>query len=143
MSAWGFMLSRLKGAAVNAEDRPMSLEAMAVCSNGLLMSTLLHFSEKDMDASDTAQLRSLTISTRLRVDNNEQHLSCYGPDSSMSFSHPSVMPPRENIVSVEEVGSLVCHLYNLLDYPLRQIFKADCLDRLLAFIIDFNEASFP
>ena len=87
---------------------------MVVGSNSLLMSTLLHCSEKDVDASDMAQLRSLTISTRLRVDNNEQHLSCYGPDSSMSFSHPSVMPPRENIVSVEEVGSLVCQHHFLV-----------------------------
>ena len=71
MSAWGFMLSRLKGAAVNAEDRPMSLATVAVGSNSLLMSTLLHCSEKDVDASNTAQLRSLAISTRLRVDNND------------------------------------------------------------------------
>jgi len=54
MLARGFMLSRLKGAAVNAEDRPMSLSTMAVGSNSLLMPTLLHCSEKDVDASDTA-----------------------------------------------------------------------------------------
>ena len=82
---------------------------MVVGLNSLLMSTLLHCSKKDVDASDTAQLRSLAISTRLRVDNNEQHLSCYGLDSSMSFAHPLTMPPRENIVNVEEeVHSLVC-----------------------------------
>ena len=109
MLAWGFMLSHLKGMAINAEDRPRNLAIVAIDSNSLLMSTLLHCSEKDMDASDMAQLRSLAISTRLRVDNNEQHLSCYGLDSSMSFAHPLVMPPRENIVDVEEeVHSLVC-----------------------------------
>ena len=77
MLARGFMLSRLKGAAVNAEDRPMSLGTVAVGLNSLLILTLLHCSEKDMDASDMAQLRSLAISMRLHVDNNEQHLSCY------------------------------------------------------------------
>ena len=54
MLARGFMLSRLKGAAVNAEDRPMSLATVAVRSNSLLMSMLLHCYEKDMDASDMA-----------------------------------------------------------------------------------------
>ena len=115
MLARGFRLSHLKGAAVNAEDRPWSLATVAVGSNNLLMSTLLHCSEKDMDASDTVQLRSLAISTRLYVDNNEQHLSCYGLDSSTSFAHPSVMPPRENIVDVgEEVHSLVCQHHFLI-----------------------------
>ena len=85
--------SDLKGTTVNAEDRPMSLVTVAVGSNSLLMSMLLHCSEKDVDASDTAHLRSLAISTRLHVDNNEQHLSCYGLDSSTSSAHPSVMPP--------------------------------------------------
>ena len=93
MLAWGFMLSRLKGATVNAEDQLRSLATVAVGLNSLMMSTLLHCSEKHVDASDMAQLRSPTISMRLRVDNNEQHLSCYGPDSSMSFAHPSAMPP--------------------------------------------------
>ena len=114
MLAWGFMLSRLKGVVINAEDRPRSLAIVVIGSNSLLMSTLLHYSEKDVDASDMAQLRSLTISTRLRVDNNEQHLSCYGPDSSTSFAHPSVMPPRENIVDVEEVHNLVCQHHFLV-----------------------------
>jgi len=54
MSAWGFMLSHLKGMAVNAEDRPMSLATVAVGLNSLLMSTLLHCFEKDVDALDTA-----------------------------------------------------------------------------------------
>ena len=94
MLARGFMLSRLKGMAVNAEDRPRSFATMAVGLNSLLMSMLLYYSEKDMDASDTVQLRSLAISTRLYVDNNEQHLSCYGLDSSMFFAQPPVMPPR-------------------------------------------------
>ena len=49
----GFMLSYLKGVAVNAKDRPRSLATMAIGSNSLLMSTLLHCSEKDMDALDT------------------------------------------------------------------------------------------
>ena len=71
MLAWGFMLSRLKGATVNAEDQLRSLATVAVGLNSLLMLTLLHYSEKDVDASDTAQLRSLAISMRLRVDNNE------------------------------------------------------------------------
>ena len=53
------MLSHLKGASVNTEDQPMSLATMAVGSNSLLMSTLLHCSEKDADASDMTQLRSL------------------------------------------------------------------------------------
>ena len=115
MSARGFMLSRLKGTAVNAKDRSMSLATVAVGSNSLLMSMLLHYSEKDMDASDTAQLRSLAISTRLCVDNNQHHLSCYGLDSSMSFAHPLVMPPRENIVDVEEeVRNLVCQHHFLV-----------------------------
>ena len=61
MLAQAFMLSHLKGAAVNAEDRPMSLATVAVRSNSLLMSMLLHCPEKDVDASDTAQLRSLAI----------------------------------------------------------------------------------
>ena len=87
------MLSHLKGTMINTEDQPRSLATVAVGSNSLLMLTLLHCSEKDVDASDTAQLRSLAISTRLRVDNNEQHLSCYGLDSSMSITHPTVMPP--------------------------------------------------
>ena len=111
----GFMLSYLKGVAVNAKDRPRSLANMAIGSNSLLMSTLLHCSEKDMDALDTTQLRSLAISTRLRVDNNEQHLSCYGPNSSTSFAHPLAMPPRENIVDVEkEVHILVCQHHFLV-----------------------------
>ena len=93
MLARGFMLSRLKGTAVNAEDRPRSLAIVVIGSTSLLMSTLLHYSKKDVDALDTTQLRSLAISMRLYVDNNEQHLLCYGPDSSMSFAHPSVMPP--------------------------------------------------
>ena len=71
MLAQAFMLSHLKGAAVNAEDRPRSLATMAVDSNSLLMSTLLHCSEKDVDASDMVQLRSLALSMRLYVDNNE------------------------------------------------------------------------
>ena len=54
MLARAFMLSRLKGAAVNAEDRPRSLAIVVVGSNSLLMSTLLHCSEKDVDALDTA-----------------------------------------------------------------------------------------
>ena len=94
MPVWGFMLSHLKGAAVNAEDRPMSLAIVEVGSNSLLMLTLLHCFEKDVDALDMAQLRSLAISRRLRVDNNEQHLLCYGPNSSTSFAHQLVMPPR-------------------------------------------------
>jgi len=50
MSAQGFMLSRLGGAAVDAENRPMGLVAMvAIGSNNLLMSTLLYCSKKDMD----------------------------------------------------------------------------------------------
>ena len=53
MLARGFMLSRLKGTAVNAKDRPRSLATVAVGSNSLLMLTLLHYSEKDVDASDT------------------------------------------------------------------------------------------
>ena len=115
MLAWGFMLSYLKGAAVNAEDRPRSLAIVVVGSNSLLMSMLLHCSEKDVDASDTVQLRSLAISMRLHVHNNEHHLSRYGPDSSTSFAHPSVMPPRENIVDVEEeVHSLVCQHHFLV-----------------------------
>ena len=82
---------------------------MAIGSNSLLMSTLLHCSEKDVDAWDIAQRRTLAISLRLRVDNNEHHLSCYGLDSSTSFAHPLVMPPRENIADVEEeVHNLVC-----------------------------------
>ena len=93
MLARAFKLSHLKGVAVNAEDRPRSLAIVVVGSNSLLMSTLLHCPEKDVDASDMAQLRSLAISTRLRVANNEQHLSCYGLESSTSFAHPSVMPP--------------------------------------------------
>ena len=88
MSARGFMLSYLKGTAVNAEDRPMSLATMVVGSNSLLMSMLLHYSEEDVEASNMAQLRSLAISMRLHMDNNEQHLLCYGLDSSMSFAHP-------------------------------------------------------
>ena len=100
MLAQGFMLSHLKGAVVNAKDRLRSLSTVAVSSNSLLMLMLLHCSKKDVDALETAQLRSLTISMRLRVDNNEQHLSCYGPDSSTSFAHPSAMPPQENIVDV-------------------------------------------
>ena len=48
------MLSHLKGVVVNAEDRLMILATVAVGSNSLLMSTLLHYSEKDVDASDTA-----------------------------------------------------------------------------------------
>ena len=88
---------------------------MAIGSNSLLMSTLLHCSEKDMDALDTTQLRSLAISMRLRVDNNEHHLSCYGLDSSTSFAHPLVMPPRENIVDVEEeVHSPICQHHFLV-----------------------------
>ena len=93
MLARGIRLSRLKGVAVNAEDRLRSLSTVAVSSNSLLMLTQLHYSKKDVDASNTAQLKSLAISTRLRVDNNEQHLSCYGLDSSMSITHPTVMPP--------------------------------------------------
>ena len=93
MLAWGFMLRRLKGAVVNAEDRLRSLATVAVGSNSLLMSTLLHCSEKDVDALNMAQLRSLAISMRLCVENNEQHLSCYGLDYSTSFAHPLVMPP--------------------------------------------------
>ena len=93
MLVWDFMLSHLKGTAVNAEDQPRSLATMVVGSNSLLMSMLLHYSEKDVDASDTAQLRSLAISMRLHVDNNEHHLLCYGLDSSMSFAHPLAMPP--------------------------------------------------
>ena len=54
MLAWGFMLSHLKGTTVNAKDRPRSLATMAVGSNNLLMSMLLHCYEKDMDASDMA-----------------------------------------------------------------------------------------
>ena len=123
MLAWGFMLSRLKGAAVNAEDRPRSLATVVVSSNSLLMWTLLHCSEKDVDASDTAQLRSLAISTRLHVDNIEQHLLCYGLDSSTSFAHPSVMPPRENIVNVEEeVHNLVCQHHFLVIAASRKFF---------------------
>ena len=114
MLVWGFMLSHLKGAVVNVKDWLRSLATMVVGSNSLLMSTLLHCSEKDVDASDTALLRSLAISTRLHVDNNEQHLSCYGPDSSTSFAHPLVMPPRENIVDVEEVHNLVCQHHFLV-----------------------------
>jgi len=71
MLAWVFLLSHLKGMAVNAEDQLRSLATVVVGSNSLLMSTLLHCSKKDVDASDTAQLRSLAISTRLCVDNNE------------------------------------------------------------------------
>ena len=67
------MLSHLKGATVNAVDRLRSLAIVAVGSNSLLMSTLLHCSEKDVDASGMAQLRSLAISMRLHVDNNEEH----------------------------------------------------------------------
>ena len=93
MLARGIRLSRLKGVAVNAEDRLRSLSTVAVSSNSLLMLTQLHYSKKDVDVSDIAQLRSLTISMRLRVDNNKQHLSCYGQNSSTSFAHPSVMPP--------------------------------------------------
>ena len=48
------MLSHLKGAVVNAKDRPRSLATVVVGLNSLLMSTLLHCSEKDMDASDMA-----------------------------------------------------------------------------------------
>ena len=52
---------------------------------------------------------------RLHVDNNEQHLLCYGPDSSTSFAHPSVMHPRENIVDVEEeVHNLLCQHHFLV-----------------------------
>ena len=54
MLAWGFMLSHLKGTAVNAEDQPRSLATMVVGSNSLLMSTLLYCSKKDADALDTA-----------------------------------------------------------------------------------------
>ena len=109
MLARGFMLSHLKGTAVNAEDQLRSLATVAVGLNSLLMSMLLHCSKKDVVASDMVQLMSLAISMRLRVDNNEQHLLCYGPDSSTSFAHPLAMPPRENIVDVEEeVHSLVC-----------------------------------
>ena len=54
MLARGFMLSRLKGTAVNAEDRPRSLATVAVGSNSLLISMLLHYSEKDVDALDMA-----------------------------------------------------------------------------------------
>ena len=54
MLARGFMLSRLKGTAVNAKDRSMSLATVVVGLNNLLMSTLLHCSKKDVDASDTA-----------------------------------------------------------------------------------------
>ena len=43
-----------EGRAVNAKDRPRSLATMAVGSNSLLMSTLLHCSEKDVDVSDMA-----------------------------------------------------------------------------------------
>ena len=71
MSVRGFMLSHLKGTVVNAEDWPMSLATVVVGSNSLLMSMLLHYSEEDVDASNTTQLRSLAISTRLHVDNNE------------------------------------------------------------------------
>jgi len=50
MSAQGFMLSRLGGAAVDAENRPMGLVAMvAIGSNSLLMSTLQYCSKKDID----------------------------------------------------------------------------------------------
>ena len=51
MSARGFMLSHLRGAAVDAENRPMGLVAtvVAIGSNSLLMSTLLYCSKKDMD----------------------------------------------------------------------------------------------
>ena len=115
MLARVFMLSRLKGTAVNAKDRPRNLAIVVIGLNSLLMSTLLHCSKKDMDASDTTQLRSLAISTRLHVDNNEHHLLCYGLDSSTSFAHPSVMPPRENIVDVEEeVRNLVCQHHFLV-----------------------------
>ena len=111
----GLHAEPLKGVAVNAKDQPRSLAIVAAGSNSLLMSMLLHCSKKDVDVSDIAQLRSLTISMRLRVDNNEQHLSCYGLDSSTSFAHPSVMPPRENIVDVEEeVHNLVCQHHFLV-----------------------------
>ena len=54
MLARAFMLSRLKGAAVNAKDQLRSLAIVAVGPNSLLMSTLLHCSEKDVDALDMA-----------------------------------------------------------------------------------------
>ena len=54
MLAWGFLLSRLKGMAVNDEDQLRSLATVAVGLNSLLMSMLLHCSKKDMDALDMA-----------------------------------------------------------------------------------------
>ena len=51
MLARGFMLSRLKGVAVNAEDRPRSLAIVVIGSISLLMSTLLYCS-KDVNASE-------------------------------------------------------------------------------------------
>jgi hypothetical protein len=45
----------------------------AVGSNGPLWSTLLHCSEKDVDTSETVRLRFPAVSTRLRVDGDEQH----------------------------------------------------------------------
>lgn len=67
-SARGLMLSRLSDAAADGgDDRPMSLATAAAGWNGPLWSTstLLHRSERDVDASDAV---------RLRVDGgDEQH----------------------------------------------------------------------
>lgn len=72
-SARGFMLSRLSDAAAEAGDRSISLAMAAAGSNGPLWSTLLHCSEKDVDTSETVRLRFPAVSTRLRVDGDEQH----------------------------------------------------------------------
>ena len=73
------MLSRLSDAAADGgDDRPMSLATAAAGWNGPLWSTstLLHRSERDVDASDAVRLMRLlpAVSTRLRVDGgDEQH----------------------------------------------------------------------
>jgi hypothetical protein len=86
-SARGFMLSRLSDAAAEAGDRSMSLAMAAAGSNGPLWSTLLHCSEKDVDTSETVRLRLPAVSTRLRVDGDEQQpppRSPAGPASELS-----------------------------------------------------------
>lgn len=105
-SARGLMLSRLSDSAADDDgDPPMGLATAAVGSNGPLWSTStllqLQCSEKDVDTSDTVRLRLPAVSTRLRVDGDEQH-----PPRSPASEPPSDTETDE-LLSLS-MASLVC-----------------------------------
>jgi len=75
MSAWDSMLSYLRDMAVDTGHHMIHLAMVVVGSNhpSWLMSTLLHFSEKDVGTLDMTSLMFPVMLMRLRDDDDEQH----------------------------------------------------------------------